>query len=123
MTPTKEERAVLHWKLQSIQPVLHSQNTVYPRLFCSIYANLLLTAGNRLKLNGAVDQSEEGIIGTDSDILAGTDCGASLSHDDVAGSDCLSVSLLDAKTLGLTVTAVLRRTYALLMSEELQTDS
>ena len=108
---------------QNIQPVFYTRNAKKPRLFCSIYADLLLTAGNRLKLNGAVDQSEEGIIGTDADILAGTDSGASLSNDNVAGSDCLSVSLLDAKTLGLTVTAVLRRTYALLMSEELQTDS
>ena len=52
-------------------------------------------------------------------VLAGANCASSLSDNDIAGNDCLTVSLLYAKALGLTVTAVLRRTDTLLMSKEL----
>ena len=54
-----------------------------------------------LELNHTVDQSEQGIIATDADIVAGADSGASLTDDDVAGQDSLTVSLLNAKSLRL----------------------
>jgi hypothetical protein len=46
---------------------------------------------------------------------------SSLSNDNVAGNYVLTVSLLNAKALGFTVTAVLCRTNTLFMSKELQT--
>jgi hypothetical protein len=45
----------------------------------------------------------------------------SLSNDNVARYNVLTVSLLNAKALGFTVTAVLCRTNTLFMSKELQT--
>jgi hypothetical protein len=52
-------------------------------------------------------------------IVAGTDLGAALSDDDVAGGDECTVCLLNAKALRLAVTTVLSRTYTLLMCEKL----
>ena len=66
-----------------------------------------------------VDQREKSVIGPHSDVVAGMDGGASLSHDDVAGGDIGSVSLLDAKSLRFGVTAVLGGADALLMSKKL----
>ena len=93
-------------------------------IFCQmksvgVNADLLLRLGLVLKLNSTIDQSEEGVVLAYANVLAGANCGASLSYDDVAGNHCLTVSLLNAKALRLTVTAVLRGTNALLMSKEL----
>ena len=44
---------------------------------------------------------------------------ASLSDDDIAGDNGLTVGLLNAKSLGLGITTVLGRTYAFLVSKEL----
>ena len=66
-----------------------------------------------LKLYLTVDKSEKCIILTDTDIVTGMNGCSSLSYDNVAGYYCLSVSLLNAKALRLTVTAVLCRTYTL----------
>jgi len=72
-----------------------------------------------LKLNATIDESIEGVVLAYANVLAGANSGASLSYDDVAGNNCLTVSLLYAKALGLTVTAVLRGTDTFLMSKEL----
>ena len=84
-----------------------------------VYADLLLVLGLLLELYLTVDQSEEGIILTNTDVVAGMDGGSSLSDDNVAGENCLSVSLLYAKALRFAVTAVLGRTDTLLVSKEL----
>ena len=63
-----------------------------------------------LKLNATVDESKQGIILTDTNVVTGMDGSSSLSDDDVAGNNCLSVSLLYAKALRLAITAVLSRT-------------
>jgi hypothetical protein len=47
------------------------------------------------------------------------DLGAALSDDDVASQNGLAVSTLYAKALGLAVTTVFGRTYALFVSKEL----
>ena len=87
-----------------------------------VNADLLLVLGCVLELNATVDQSEQRVIGTDTDVVAGTDSRASLTNDDVAGKDCLTVSLLYAKALRLAITAVLGGTNTLLVSKKLQTE-
>ena len=72
-----------------------------------------------LKFYFAIDQSVKSVILAYANVLACANCGSSLSDDDVAGNYCLTVSLLYAKALGLTVAAVLRRTDTLFMSKEL----
>jgi hypothetical protein len=88
------------------------------RLF-SVNADLLLALRLLLKLNLTVDQSEQSIVRTDTDILAGVNCGASLSDDDIAGDNLLTVRLLYAKALRFAVTAVLGRTDTFFVSKEL----
>jgi hypothetical protein len=52
-------------------------------------------------------------------VFAAAYTGTYLSDNDVADKNCLTVSLLYAKALGLTVAAVLRGTDTFLMSKEL----
>ena len=85
----------------------------------SVYANLLLSACLMLKLNPSVDKSEERIILTDTNIVTGMNSCSSLSYEDVAGENYLTVSSLNAKALGFAITAVLSGTDTLLMSKEL----
>ena len=51
-----------------------------------------------LKLDGTVNKSEESIVGTDTDVVAGMNLGSSLSDDYIAGEDRLTVGFLDAKS-------------------------
>jgi hypothetical protein len=93
-------------------------------LFCQnelvgVNADLLLRFGLMLKLNATIDECVKSVILAYANVFACANSRSSLSHDDVAGNYCLTVSLLYAKALRLTVTAVLGRTYALLMSKEL----
>ena len=92
-------------------------------LCLSVNANALLAASLHLELNSTVDQCVKGIVGAFANAHTGMDVSASLTNDDVAGNNCLTISLLYAKTLGFAVTTVLGRTYALFVSEKLQTDS
>lgn len=85
----------------------------------SVYANLSSTLSDVLELYLAIDQSEQSIVGTTTNVVTGMDVGASLSDDDVAGSYLGAVSGLYAQTLGFTVTTVLGRTYTFFMSKEL----
>ena len=86
-----------------------------------VNANALLTANHDLKLNLTLDEGVQSVVRADSDVSAGMDLGASLSNDDAACLNSLTTELLNAETLGLTVTAVLGRTNTLLVGEELQT--
>jgi len=72
-----------------------------------------------LELNLTIDQGIQSVVLADSYIFAGADCGTSLSDDDVAGYDGLTVGLLNAKTLGFAIATVLGRTDTFLMSKEL----
>ncbi len=96
-------------------------NLFYGRkaLVC-VNADLLLATCLVLKLYLTIDESEEGMVGAHADVVAGMNSCASLSDDDIAGDNGLAVGLLNTKSLGLTVTTVLGRTYAFLMSKELQ---
>ena len=85
----------------------------------SVHADALLVLSLMLKLNGTVDQSKEGIIAADADVVAGTDMGPSLTNDDIAGKNFLTVGALYAEALGFTVASVLGGTDSLFMCEEL----
>jgi len=88
-----------------------------------VYADLLFILCLLLELNFAVDKSEEGVIGSHSDVVAGMDGRSSLSYDDVAGKDVGTVSLLDAESLGFAVAAVLGGADAFFMGKELKGNS
>lgn len=85
----------------------------------TVNADSLLAACDMLKLNNTIDKSEKSVVSADSDIVAGMNSSSSLSDDDIAGFNSLSVGLLNAETLSFAVASVLSRTNALLMSEEL----
>ena len=89
------------------------------QVLLSVYADLFLALGLLLELNLTVDQSEQRVIGTDANVVTGMHGSASLSEDDIAGADTLTVRLLNAKALRFAVTAVLGRTDTLLVSKEL----
>ena len=84
-----------------------------------VNADLLLATSLVLELDLTVDQSEESVVGAHTNVVTGMNSSASLSDDDIAGDNRLTVGLLNAKSLGLGITTVLGRTYALLMSKEL----
>ena len=84
-----------------------------------VNADLLLVLILALELDLTVNQSEESVILADTDIVAGMDSGAALSDNDIAGNDGLTVSLLYAKALRLTVATVLSRTDTFFMCEKL----
>ena len=92
-----------------------------PLLFASVsvYADLLLILGLMLELYLAVDESKERVVLTDTYVVTGMDGRASLSDKNVARKNCLAVSLLYAKALGLAVSAVLGRTNTFFMSKKL----
>ena len=75
-----------------------------------------------LKLYLTVDKSEQSVILTHANVVAGMDSRSSLTNDDVACYYCLTVSLLYAQTLGLAVTTILSRTYTFFVSKKLQTE-
>ena len=73
-----------------------------------INAGFLSVFAHALETNDAVNLSEERIIRAAAYVVAGMDVGASLLDEDVARQYELTVSTLNAKTLGLRVTTVLR---------------
>jgi len=97
---------------------LLSAGRPYDILVC-VYAHLLLTAGNVLKLNSTVNKCEESVIRSDTNVVAGMNLSSTLSYKDITCDNSLTVSLLNAKSLGLGITAVLGRTNTLFMSKEL----
>ena len=89
---------------------------------CCVNADSLAVTGDVFKFNLTVDESEQGIVLTDTYVIAGMDMGSALSDDDVAGNDGLTVCLLHAKAFGLTVSAVLGRADSLFMCKKLKTE-
>ena len=73
-----------------------------------INAGALSVFAHALKTDNAVYLSEERIIRAATYVVAGMDVSTSLLDKDVAGKYELTVSTLDAKTLGLGITTVLR---------------
>lgn len=88
-------------------------------LLDSVNADFLAILAHSLELDVAVDESEEGVIRTLADVVAGMNVGSALSDKDIACENELTVASLDAESLGLGITAVLGRSAALLMCEKL----
>lgn len=82
-------------------------------------ADALLVVAVTVKLYNTVDQSVKGIIGADTNTCTGMHVCASLSDNDVACNDGLTVGLLNTESLCVGITAVLGRTDTFLMSKEL----
>ena len=91
-------------------------------LLDSVNADFLAILAHSLELDIAVDESEEGVIRTLADIVAGMDVGSALSDTDIACENELTVGALGTKALGVGVAAVLGRAHTFFMSEELKTN-
>ena len=89
------------------------------KLSVGVNADLLFVLGLVLEFDVSVDQSEKGIVGSHSDVVAGVYRSSSLSDDDVAGKNRFAVSLLHAKALGFAVASVLSRADTFFMSKKL----
>ena len=74
-----------------------------------------------LELDVTVDFSEQGVVLANADVVARMDMGASLTNQNIAGQNELTISTLRAQTLGFGITAVLGGAAAFLMCEELET--
>ena len=94
----------------------------FGKLLLSVHRALLAILAHALELDLTVNQSKQGVVAADADIVAGMDVSASLANQDVASQNELTVSALHAQTLGLGVTAVLGGAAALLMGKELEAD-
>ena len=88
-------------------------------LFSSVNANALSAAANGLELDLSVNQSEQGIVGSLAYVVTGMDVSAALSYQNAACSNDLTVCSLYTQSLGFAITAVLGRTNALFVCEEL----
>ena len=84
--------------------------------------NLLAILILALELYLAVYESEQGVVLADTDVVARMNVRASLTNENVASQNELTVSALGAKALGLGVAAVLGGAAALFVGEKLKTD-
>src|SRR5699024_8085901 len=73
-----------------------------------------LATAPRTEFHGAVLQREQGVVLAASDIAAGVELGAALTHDDFAGVDSLPTETLDTQALRGRVATVLSGRNALL---------
>ena len=87
------------------------------KLVSCVNANLLLISAEALELYSSINQSEQSVNRTLSYVVASVDMSASLSNEHDACGYYLHVSALNAKSLGLGITAVLGRTHTFFMSE------
>jgi hypothetical protein len=95
----------------------------YAQLFCDLVdTDLFLISAYSLETDDAVLQGKEGVILAATYIDAGMDLGASLSNENIARENELTVRTLGTEPLRRTVSTVSRATYALLVSEKLQLD-
>ena len=84
-----------------------------------VNGNLLAVLTQALETNNALNLGEQGVVLAAADVQARMDLRAALTDKDVARRNGLTVRTLDAQALGLGITAVLGRTYALFMREKL----
>ena len=69
-----------------------------------------------MEFDHAVDESEEGVIAADADVLAGVVGGAALADDDVAGDALLAAKDFDAKSFAFGFATVAGTTYTFFVS-------
>ena len=82
-----------------------------------INADLFFVSAHALEFNHAVFESEERIVSADADVVAGVDLRAALANDDTARKHRLPVLTLYAEAFRVRVSAVVRGTGTLFMSE------
>ena len=87
-------------------------------LLCVNGAHLAILA-HALELDLTVDQSEQGVVAADPDVVAGMDVGASLANQNVAGLAFLASEYLQTQSFALRFTAVLGTTYTFLVCHNL----
>ena len=92
-------------------------------LLLGVNADALTILAPTLEADDTVSLSEQGVIRADAHVGTGMNVGTTLTHQDVAGQNKLTVGTLNAQALGLGVTAVLGGANALLVSEELDVQS
>ncbi len=71
-----------------------------------VNADLFAVFAHTLEFDCTVDESEESVVRTLADVVAGMDVSASLLYEDIAGKNKLTVCSFCAKSLGLGVTTV-----------------
>ncbi len=86
---------------------------------CSVDADLFSAADHRLKLNNAVSKCEECIVFAYTNVCAGMDFCTTLTNEDIACENELTVCSLSTKSLGLGISAVLCGTNAFFMCKKL----
>ena len=92
-------------------------------LLGSVNRSLLTILALALEAKHAVRGGEQGVVAADAHVHTGVNVRAALTDKNVAGLDELAVGALGAKALGLRVTAVLGGAAALLVGEELKTNT
>ena len=92
-------------------------------LLGGVNRNLLTILAQTLEADNTVGLGKQRVIAADTDVGAGMNTGAALANQNVAGLDELTIGALGTKALGLGVTAVLGRAAALLVGEELKTNT
>ena len=85
----------------------------------SVYVYALFSAGGYVELYFAVSKSEQGVVRSAAYVETGMDVSPALANENVARKNVLSVASFDAESLSTAVTAVLGRTDAFFMREEL----
>ena len=81
-------------------------------LFDFVNAYFLSVLADALEFNRAVNESKESVVGTLADIQTRMDLRASLSYENVARENFLSVGALRSETFRITVTAVVRAAHS-----------
>lgn len=82
-----------------------------------INGNLLTVLAHSFKPYNTVDKRKECVVLADTYVIAGLKLAAALSYKDITCKHELTVGTLHAQTLGVTVSAVVRRAGTFLMGE------
>lgn len=72
---------------------------LFLQLFSGVNANLLASLCDRLKLDGAVNESEKGVVRSAAHINAGMNLGTALSYDNISCKDSLTVRFFTPRRL------------------------
>lgn len=82
-----------------------------------VNADLFSVLAQSFEPDNPVAKSEERIVFTDTDIVAGMELRAALTNENVAGKHFLTVGTLHTKAFCLAVSAVVRRACSFFMSK------
>ena len=94
--------------------------TIRALLLHSVDGALAAILALALELDGAVNQSKQGVIAADAHVHAGMDVSAALTNKDVASQRELTVSTLGSKALAFAVATVTGGAHTFFMGEKLK---